>query len=149
MKRIAFDSDLCMTCESCELACAVRHSKSKVLDQAYFEIPQPKPRLRVMIKGEKPKIIRCQHCKKPKCMEACEEGAIYRESDLVLVDEEKCIGCGACVEACPFNAMFMDEDIGIALSCDNCEGYEDCACVEACPVDALSYKDLKKVEVEK
>jgi carbon-monoxide dehydrogenase iron sulfur subunit len=147
MKRIAFNSDLCVTCESCEIACAVRHSRSKEIHAAYFELPQPKPRLRVIVKGEKPKIVRCQHCKKPKCIEACEVGAIYREGDLVLQDAEKCTGCGKCVEACPFNAMFMDEERGVAFSCDNCEGYEDCACVEACPVDALTYKDLEKIEI--
>ena len=148
MKQVKFNSDLCTTCESCVLACTVRHSQSKDLGYAMWEIPRPVARVKVTMKGGKPKLLRCIQCKKPKCQEACEEDAISREEDLVLVDEEKCIGCGKCVEACPFDAMFMDEEKGVAVSCDNCEGYEDCACVEACPVDALIYKDLKKVEVE-
>jgi len=55
------------------------------------------------------------------------------------VDETLCIGCGACVEACPFGAMSLHPDTGLAMVCDLCGG--EPKCVERCPLDVLLYED--------
>jgi Fe-S-cluster-containing hydrogenase component 2 len=81
------------------------------------------------------KPIACRQCADPPCAKVCPTDAIARnqEADLVVVNVDKCIGCGACVEACPFGAIWLHPEKKIALKCDLCR-----ACVPRCPVDALS-----------
>ena len=63
---------------------------------------------------------------------------------MVVVNKTKCIGCGACVEACPFGAMFMDPDEEVAINCILCG-----ACVDACPVKALHILTPEQIAQEK
>jgi Fe-S-cluster-containing hydrogenase component 2 len=65
----------------------------------------------------------------------CPTKAITRneKADIVIVSEAKCIGCGACVEACPFGAIWLHPDKKVAIKCDLCK-----ACVSRCPTNALS-----------
>jgi Fe-S-cluster-containing dehydrogenase component len=82
----------------------------------------------------------------------CPKEAISKSEDgIVTIDEEKCIGCGKCIEACPFDAIIMLPD-GVAAKCDGCvdevaKGWEP-TCVRACPMRALSYElpDTAKFE---
>ncbi len=148
--RITLDSDTCLACRTCELACAVAHSHSKGLLTAAGETPGPVARVRMVVgkKGEI-KALRCVHCNKPKCVEACEVGALTRdeETGLVLLDQDKCTGCLQCVEACPFDAIFVvreGTDDQAVMKCDLCverqkQGLGP-ACVEACPTGALTVK---------
>jgi carbon-monoxide dehydrogenase iron sulfur subunit len=147
-----FDYHRCMGCWNCYLACAVEHSGSKNLIDAILERPKPKPRLRVLsLKGSGlPYVVQCMHCEDPPCMKVCPVGAIYKGPDgIVRVDEETCIGCRMCARACPFGAITMDEDKGVALKCDMCEdrlreGLAP-ACVTACPTGALQYGDIDEI----
>lgn len=137
--RITFDAKRCVGCKSCEVACAVAHSTSGDLEEAVNESPSPLPRLSVFLKKGKIHLARCVHCEKPKCVEACETGAITKgEEGVVHIDEEKCVGCWACVEACPFDAIVKNEELGVAQKCDLCSGRETPACVEACQTEALT-----------
>lgn len=139
MYKIKFHSDICTGCKTCEIACAVSHSNSKNIEDAILESPKPKQRVHVIVKKEKIKILRCVHCKKPKCIEACENEAIYKEENgRVVIDKEKCIGCWNCIEACPFDAITKWEELNIAIKCDLCGGADTLACVEACPTEALT-----------
>ncbi|MFQ5885071.1 MAG: 4Fe-4S dicluster domain-containing protein [Thermoplasmata archaeon] len=88
--------------------------------------------------------LKCLHCKKPKCMEACEYEAINKEDGKVILDVEKCTGCWDCVQACPFNSIQKDERREIAVKCDFCRGYDIPACITSCPVDALTLVELKR-----
>jgi carbon-monoxide dehydrogenase iron sulfur subunit len=138
-KRIHVESDRCLACRACEVACALRHSQSSDLVEAVLE--QPRGRSRVRVRETKGKIapVQCMQCARPKCVEVCEPGALVKhpESGLVVLDQSKCTGCWSCVEACPFHAIFADEDRGVAYKCDLCEGRP--ACVAACPTRALFY----------
>jgi Fe-S-cluster-containing dehydrogenase component len=133
-------SEDCMGCHACEVACKQEHE---------LEVG---PRLiRVMERAPVFVPIYCHHCARPPCKDACPVDAISRDArGIVCIDEELCIGCLACVEACPFGAMQFDEGREVAVKCDLCrervEKGKEPACVRACPthcvlwgsVDALS-----------
>ena len=138
-KRILVDNSQCLACRACEIACALCHSKSGELPDALLEQPRPHPRVRVRETKGKIGPVQCMQCARPKCVEACEAGALVKdaESGLVMLDQSKCTGCWSCVEACPFHAIFADEERGVAYKCELCEGRP--ACVAACPTNALFY----------
>ena len=147
--RVVAKLKQCVGCRSCEIACAVAHSESKVLAQAIGETPAPLSRVRVSVDDEgKMAIARCQHCRKPKCVEACPESALRKMDDgLVELDVTKCKAHGACVEACPFGAIWLRPDGSTVYKCDMCierlDRDELPACVEACPVSALIFRPAK------
>ena len=81
--------------------------------------------------------VACNHCDSPACMAKCPQGAISKDPDTGIVnnDPEKCIGCGTCAIACPYSAPKVDEEIKKAVRCDMCadrvaEGKQP-ICVEA------------------
>ena len=103
------------------------------------------------------KPIHCHHCAKAPCKEACPEEAITRdERGIVLIDNERCIGCKECMEACPFGAMQFDDDQEVAMKCDLCherlENNEAPACSRTCPTRCIVWGDTKtlseKIEKE-
>jgi Fe-S-cluster-containing hydrogenase component 2 len=76
-------------------------------------------------------------------MHACPLNIIKREkTGAIVVDEEKCVGCGLCVQSCPYGAITVDPITKRALKCDLCNG--DPECVKHCPGGALSYLDVDK-----
>ncbi|MEW5724279.1 MAG: 4Fe-4S dicluster domain-containing protein [Thermodesulfobacteriota bacterium] len=80
----------------------------------------------------------CFQCPKPECFEACPEQAIYKDgAGVVLVDRDKCDGCGDCVAACPYGMIEQYPDTGRAFKCDLCGG--EPACVTECQFGALLF----------
>jgi len=148
-KIIAVDVTRCMACHSCELACAIAHSKSKTLTGALAEEPRQRPRVHVEQAAGRPVPIQCQHCDDAPCVAACPTGAVSRAGpdEPVLVDAARCIGCRMCVQACPFGAMTIGPDGKGVLKCDLCverlaQG-EEPACVSACPTGALRFEEAE------
>ncbi len=96
----------------------------------------------------------CLHCAEPACVTVCPTGASYkRGSDgIVLVDEDKCIGCKLCSWACPYGAREFDVDVGVMKKCTLCvdriynenipEEDRVPACVAACPTGARHFGDF-------
>lgn len=76
----------------------------------------------------------CRQCEEPWCGNACPVGAIYSDDRGVkLVDQDKCIGCGACVSECPWNMPTVNPETKKSSKCIMCG-----ACVEGCVTGALS-----------
>jgi tetrathionate reductase subunit B len=89
----------------------------------------------------------CNHCDEPPCVPVCPVQAIYkREDGAVLIDSEKCIGCGYCVQACPYNAAFINPQTQVAEKCTFCTNRVEQglapACVETCVGGARIFGDL-------
>ncbi|MEM4003921.1 MAG: 4Fe-4S dicluster domain-containing protein [Desulfurococcus sp.] len=90
----------------------------------------------------------CNHCENPPCVKPCPTGATFKNKDgLVLVDDSLCIGCGACITACPYGARYFNPVKGVADKCTFCNHRINRgllpACVEACPTGARVFGDLK------
>ncbi|MBT9139203.1 MAG: NADH-dependent phenylglyoxylate dehydrogenase subunit beta [Syntrophomonadaceae bacterium] len=145
MARVAFKKELCTACKTCEQVCIEVHSKSKTMLGAIKKSPKPRTRVEIKYLPEKGtlKAVQCVQCGKAKCIEICPAEALAKnERGVVLCDWEKCVGCTLCEEVCPFQAIFVDEDLDKALKCDLCYGVSDeAACVVACPTKALTVKE--------
>ncbi len=92
--------------------------------------------------------MQCKHCENPACLAACRAEAIERVDGAVIVRADKCIGCKACAEACPFGAIQMvtlgrelnldGSPKTVANKCDLCQGLpKGPACLRVCPTAAL------------
>ncbi len=92
----------------------------------------------------------CCHCTNTPCVQLCPVGASYRTRDgVVLVDETRCIGCGYCVQACPYGSRFIHPATKVASKCTLCyhritRGLQT-ACIQACPVGARLLGDTKTI----
>jgi len=146
--RYAFVIDVsrCIDCRACLVACSAENL-----------VPNNHTRIWVKdsgLKGEYPDLKRtfvpynCMHCENPPCIEVCVSKATYKDaqSGLVLVDQEACIGCGFCVQACPYDARYTDEKRGVVDKCNACEqriqiGLEP-ACVATCVGASRYFGDL-------
>lgn len=96
--------------------------------------------------------VACNHCDDPACTKVCPTGAMHKdgETGIVSVDADKCIGCGYCHMACPYNAPKVDRALGHSVKCDGCqsrvaEGKKP-ICVEACPLRALDFDEKTKIQ---
>lgn len=133
MKKLVVKEENCKGCRFCELAC----SSNK--DGAY----NPKTsRIKAVRYGlpERTKLIYCRQCEDAACANVCPVQAIELDANTGawIVDEEKCIGCGMCVDACPYDAIFIDKKTKKAIKCDLCGGNPQC--VKFCPKDTLFYE---------
>lgn len=137
MRKIEFEIDKCLACRSCEIACAIEHSKSKDIYKAHLEDDKPVQRRNLKKIGSKCFTISCYHCEDALCIEACITSAIRKnENGEVICDSQKCIGCGMCIMVCPFGAIKLKETY--IVKCDMCPDRKDSyACIEACPTKAL------------
>lgn len=112
------------------------------------------------IQGEFPDLTRtfipynCMHCENPPCVDVCVSRATYKdqENGLVLVDQEACIGCGYCVEACPYDARYLDSARGVVDKCNGCiqrvEVGLQPACVATCLGGSRMFGDLNDPQSE-
>ncbi|MBK8977730.1 MAG: 4Fe-4S dicluster domain-containing protein [Planctomycetes bacterium] len=90
----------------------------------------------------------CNHCRSSACTQVCPVGATFDTPDgVVLIDKDRCVGCGYCVQACPYGCRYIDERTGTADKCTLCyhrlhRGMTT-ACAEACPREARICGDLR------
>lgn len=131
-ERLLVDEKVCSGCRTCELACSLKHEAAFAPELARVWVE----------KDEAAGIDRphaCRQCGVAPCVRACPQEALARDAatHAVTVDRERCIGCGACVPSCPFDAIRMHPEQNIALVCDLCGGQPQCA--GRCPTGALRF----------
>ena len=92
-------------------------------------------------------VLRCNHCSKAPCVTICPVTALEKRTDgIVDIDRDACIGCRACMQACPYDAIYLNEDSGAVEKCHFCahriEQRLEPACVIVCPEQAIVFGDL-------
>lgn len=143
------DLGSCSGCRACSVACKAEHRAP---------LMQFRTRVQTLETGQFPNVRQqfvptlCQHCVDAPCLAACPTSAIVRaDSGVIQIDEMRCVGSGDCVPACPYGAIFVDHDDGIAHKCDFCEDRvstgEEPACVATCPTDALHFGRAEDPEI--
>ncbi len=141
-KIIVCDMDKCAGCELCEYACSIYKDGEINWNRARIRHIRIEPIFDIA--------ITCRKCESPECLRACPREAISVLGDSsVMIDGEKCNGCGWCVEACDFGAMRLDERNDHAYTCDFCAEFEQPKCVEVCPFEALEFTTLDQVSFDK
>jgi Fe-S-cluster-containing dehydrogenase component len=138
------DNRRCIGCHACSVACKVEH-----------EVPLGVARtwVKYIEKGAFPQtrrifqVTRCNHCDDAPCVEICPTTALYRRTDgIVDFDGGRCIGCKGCMQACPYDALYIDPQTETAAKCNFCAhkvevGLEP-PCVTVCPTQAIVAGDL-------
>jgi len=138
------DHNRCIGCHACTVACKEEHNVPLGVNRTWVKYIE---------KGEYPDtrryfgVLRCNHCDDAPCIEICPTVALFRRSDgIVDFDSERCIGCKSCMQACPYDALYIDPNTNTAAKCNFCAhrvevGLEP-ACVIVCPVQAIIAGDL-------
>jgi Fe-S-cluster-containing dehydrogenase component/formate-dependent nitrite reductase membrane component NrfD len=138
------DQRKCIGCHACTVACkeenqvplGVNRTWVKYIEKGVF--PDTRRYFSVM---------RCNHCDNAPCVTICPTVALYRRADgIVDFDGDRCIGCKSCLQACPYDALYIDPETKTAAKCHYCAhrvevGLEP-ACVIVCPVQAIVPGDL-------
>lgn len=131
-KSLTITPENCIGCRTCELACAFSHQEG-------VEFKPSKPRIFIRETGEDRHIpLVCLQCDEPACVSACLFSAMFKAEGTGTVehDKDKCVGCLACLSACPFgNIILADDNLHVA-KCDLCNG--DPMCARFCPTGSLS-----------
>lgn len=138
------DQDRCIGCHACTVACKTEHDVPLGVDRTWVKYIE---------KGTWPdtkrffSVMRCNHCTDAPCVEICPTGALFKRSDgIVDFDTDRCIGCKSCMQACPYDALYIDPNDHTAQKCNYCVhrvevGLEP-ACVVVCPEQAIIAGDL-------
>lgn len=133
------DNRKCIGCHACTVACKSEHQVPIGVNRTWVKYIE---------KGQYPNtrrtftVMRCNHCADAPCVDICPVTALYRRSDgIVDFDNERCIGCKACTQACPYDALYIDPESRTAAKCNYCahrvdRGLEP-ACVIVCPEHAI------------
>lgn len=138
------DNRNCIGCHACSTACK---SENQVPLGVY------RTWVKYVEKGAFPnsrrffQVTRCNHCANPPCARICPVTAMYQRTDgIVEFDPEVCIGCKACMQACPYDAIYIDPESGTAAKCHYCAHRTDLglepACVVVCPTEAIIAGDM-------
>jgi len=138
------DNRRCIGCHACTVACKSEHEVAVGVNRTWVKYIE---------KGQFPEsrrlfsVMRCNHCDDAPCVDICPVTALYtREDGIVDFDNRRCIGCKACMQACPYDALYIDPNTHTAAKCNYCAHRVDIglepACVNVCPTQAIISGDL-------
>ncbi|MFO0836069.1 MAG: 4Fe-4S dicluster domain-containing protein [Phycisphaerales bacterium] len=139
------DHDRCIGCHACTVACKAENA---------VPVGSFRTWVKYVEKGTFPEVrrhfavLRCNHCNNAPCVKICPVNALEKRADgIVDIDRDACIGCRACMQACPYDAIYLNEDSGAVEKCHFCahrveKGLEP-ACVIVCPEQAIIAGDIQ------
>ncbi|MBP1724990.1 MAG: putative anaerobic dimethyl sulfoxide reductase, subunit beta [Deltaproteobacteria bacterium] len=137
------DSAKCIGCLSCEVHC--KTNKKLPIGPRLCRVLQVGPKMVNSIPKVDFVFMPCYHCDRPWCVAACPTGAMQKRAKdgIVFVDETLCVGCKACMRACPWGAPQWNPETGKAVKCDYCMDRIDAglkpACVSKCVTHCLHF----------
>jgi Fe-S-cluster-containing dehydrogenase component/formate-dependent nitrite reductase membrane component NrfD len=142
------DVNRCIGCHACTTACKSENEVPVGVDRT---------RVKYVEAGQFPavrrhfQVTRCNQCDHPPCVYICPVTAMYKRPDgIVEFNQETCIGCRACMAACPYDAIYIDPDTHSAAKCHFCVHRTEIglqpACVVVCPEEAIIVGDLHDPE---
>lgn len=151
------DATKCNGCYNCFLACKDEYCGN---DHPPYSVSQPMTGhfwmgIREKERGKYPKVkvaytaVPCMHCENATCVEASQDGAVYRRNDgIVLIDPVKALGQKDLVSTCPYRVIYWNEERQVPQKCTLCAhlldgGWKEPRCVEACPTGALVFGDME------
>jgi len=154
MKKNVFvvELDRCIGCKGCQVACKLENNLGLGTVRNAVKTVGPT--------GAYPDIqmyflpSMCQQCEKPSCAAVCPTGACYidPEDGVVLIDEEQCIGCKSCAEACPYKVNTFNQELLVMDKCNLCissrKQGDIPACVKNCSGSALHVGDTNDADSE-
>ncbi|MFK7936603.1 MAG: 4Fe-4S dicluster domain-containing protein, partial [Saprospiraceae bacterium] len=138
------DNRKCIGCHACTTACKSEHDVPVGVNRTWVKQVE---------KGEFPdtrrlfSVMRCNHCTDAPCVTICPtEALFFREDGIVDFDKDRCIGCKSCMQACPYDALYIDPQTHTAAKCNYCAHRVDVglepACVNVCPEHAIISGDM-------
>ena len=139
------DQTRCIGCHACSTACKSENLVPLSVNRTYVKYADvgvfPEARRNIQV-------TRCNQCQEPPCVFACPTAAMHRRADgIVDFDKSICIGCKACIAACPYDAIFINPEDHSAEKCNFCAHRLDVglepACVIVCPTEAIVIGDLE------
>lgn len=144
------DNRKCIGCHACTVACKAEHDVPVGVNRTWVKQVE---------KGTFPdtrrvfSVMRCNHCTDAPCVEICPvEALYYREDGIVDFDNRRCIGCKSCMQACPYDALYIDPANQTAAKCNYCAHRIDIglepACVNVCPEHAIVSGDMEDPDSE-
>jgi Fe-S-cluster-containing dehydrogenase component/formate-dependent nitrite reductase membrane component NrfD len=138
------DHTRCIGCHACSTACKSENEVPLSVQRTYVKYAETGlfPQVRRAFQ-----VTRCNQCAEPPCVEACPTAAMHARTDgIVDFDKSVCIGCKACMAACPYDAIFINPEDRSAEKCNFCAHRLDVglepACVVVCPTEAILVGDL-------
>jgi len=138
------DQSKCIGCHACSTACKSENQVPLGVYRTWVKYTEtgtyPDVRRRFQV-------TRCNHCANPPCVRICPVSAMYQRSDgIVEFDPSICIGCKSCMQACPYDSIYLDPETNTAAKCHFCAHRLDIglepACVVVCPEHAILAGDL-------
>ena len=147
-KGILFDSTLCVGCGACYQACKEKNNLPPT--RADYLTDKLSSKTYTVVKLRSGRFIRqmCMHCETPTCASVCPVGALVKTaSGPVVYDEDKCMGCRYCMQACPFGVPTYEWDSALprVRKCTLCNDRVDAglatACATVCPTGATKFGD--------
>ena len=137
---MVIDTRTCIGCGDCVVACKIENNVPAGLNRDWVveATRGTYPDLKTEFRSE-----RCNHCSNATCVTLCPTGASHHWNDtnIVLVDPDRCTGCKACIAACPYDARFVMDPGGYIDKCTFChhrvEKGLDPACVSTCPTGCM------------
>jgi Fe-S-cluster-containing dehydrogenase component/formate-dependent nitrite reductase membrane component NrfD len=147
---VVIDNRKCIGCHSCTVACKTENRVPLGVNRTWVKYVEKGcfPNTRRVFQ-----VSRCSHCEKPPCVEICPVGAMFQRRDgIVDFNSSRCIGCKACMQACPYDGIYIDPERNTAAKCHFCAhrvevGLEP-ACAAVCPEHAIITGDLDDPESE-
>lgn len=140
----AIDNRSCIGCHACSTACKSENEVPLSVNRTWVKYVEagayPDTRRHFQV-------TRCNHCENPPCVRICPTQAMYQRADgIVEFDSSLCIGCKACMQACPYDAIYVDPNSNTAAKCHFCAHRVDLgmepACVVVCPTHSIIAGDM-------